>query len=55
MQIITANHCTEVRDCYGRVRGRSEGVEGDCTSTGRTTISTNPVPSELPETKLLTK
>jgi hypothetical protein len=29
MQILTANHQTEPRDPNGRVRGRTEGDEGD--------------------------
>jgi len=30
MQILTANHLTEPRDPNGRVRGKTEGTEGDC-------------------------
>jgi hypothetical protein len=29
MQILIANHWTEVRDLYGRVQERIEGAEGD--------------------------
>jgi hypothetical protein len=29
MQILTADLWTEVRDSYGRIRGRIEGTEGD--------------------------
>ena len=39
MQIPTANHWTEVRDPYGRVRGRIEEAEGDGNPIGRTTVS----------------
>jgi hypothetical protein len=55
MLILRANHWTEVRDPYGRVRGRTEGAEEDCNPVGRTTLSTNPDPSKLPETKPPTK
>jgi hypothetical protein len=51
MQIVTAIHCAEVRGPCGRIRGRTEGAEGNCNSIGRTTISTKLYPSELPETK----
>jgi hypothetical protein len=34
---------------------KTEGVEGDCIPIGRTTVSTNPDPLELPETKQRTK
>jgi hypothetical protein len=34
MQIPIAKHWTEVRDSYGRVRGRIEGPEGDGNPTG---------------------
>jgi hypothetical protein len=51
MQILTAIHWTEVGEPYGRVRGRIEGAEGDGNPIGRKTSSTNPEPSELPETK----
>jgi hypothetical protein len=40
MQILTANHLTEPRDPSGRVRGRTEGGEGDCNPVRRT-VSTN--------------
>jgi hypothetical protein len=56
MQILTANHWIEVGGQYGvGVRGRTEGAEVDSNPTGRTTMSTNPDPSELPETKPKTK
>jgi hypothetical protein len=38
MQILIANLWTEPRDPNGRVRGRTEGAEGDCNPIGRTTI-----------------
>jgi hypothetical protein len=37
----TANHRIEPGDLNGRVRGRTEGAEGDCNHIGRTIISTN--------------
>jgi hypothetical protein len=42
-------------DLYGRVRGRTEGAEGDCNPVRIRTISTNPDLSELLETKPTTK
>jgi hypothetical protein len=51
MQVLIANHWVKVRDQYGRVKGRTEGVEGDCNPIGRTTGSTNGDLSELSETK----
>jgi hypothetical protein len=41
MQILTANHLTEPRDTYERVRGGTEGVQGDCNTIERTMVSTN--------------
>ena len=38
-------------DIYGRVRGRSEGTEGDDNPTGKPTVLTNVDTSELLETK----
>ena len=55
MQILIAKHWTEVRDPYGRVRGRIEGAEGDGNPIGRPTVSTNLDPWELPETEPPTK
>jgi hypothetical protein len=55
MQILIANHCTEVGDSYGRVKGRIEGAKRDCNPRGRTTMLTNLDPSELLETKTPTK
>jgi hypothetical protein len=40
MQILTANHWTEVGDLNKRVRGGTEGAEDDCNPIGRPTIST---------------
>ena len=51
MQIVSDNHWTEGGDQYGRVRGRTEGAEGYCNPIRRTAVSTNPDPSEVPETK----
>ena len=51
MQILTTNYWIEVREQYKRAKGGTEGSEGDCNTVGRTTVSTNPDPSELPETK----
>jgi hypothetical protein len=44
MQILTANHLTEPGDLCVRVRGRTEGAEGDCNTIGRTTLSINWTP-----------
>jgi hypothetical protein len=41
MQILIANHWAEPSDSNGRVRGRTEGAEGDYSLIGRTTISTS--------------
>jgi hypothetical protein len=51
MQRLTDNHWIEVRSQYGRVRGRVKRAEGDGNPIGRTTVSTNPDSSELPEAK----
>ena len=51
MQILTANHRTEMGDPYGRVRGRIEETEGDGNPIGRPTVSTNLDCWELPETE----
>ena len=42
-------------DHYSRVRGRTEGAEGDGNPIGRPTVSTNLEPWELPETEPPTK
>jgi hypothetical protein len=55
MQILTANHWTEVGDPYGRVMERIDGTERDGNPLGRTTVSSSLEPSCLPETKPLTK
>ena len=55
MQILMANHWTEVRDPYGGIRGRTEGGEGDDNPIGRPTMSTNLDPWELLETEPPTK
>ena len=51
MQILTANHWIEISNQYGRVRGRTERVEGDYNPIRRKTMSINSDPSELPKTK----
>jgi hypothetical protein len=40
---LMANHWTEHGDSNGRVRGKTEGAEGDCNLIGRTTISTKQI------------
>jgi hypothetical protein len=55
MQILTANHWTEVRDPYGRVMRRIEEAEGDGNPIGRTTVSTNQDPWKFLQTKPPTK
>jgi hypothetical protein len=43
---------TEIRDHYGRVRGKIDGPQRDRTyPRGRPTVSTNLDPWELPETE----
>ena len=54
MQRLAANYSSKVGDPYERVRGRTEGAEGDGNPIGRT-ISTNPDSWELQETKPPTK
>jgi hypothetical protein len=51
LQILTAYHWIEFRNSYGGVRGRTEGTEEDCNPIGKTTVSTNLGPSELPDIK----
>jgi hypothetical protein len=41
METLTANHWTEVKDPFGRVRERIEGEEKDGNLTGGSTESTN--------------
>jgi hypothetical protein len=47
-QILRVNNWTESRNPNGRVKKRTDGNEEDCNPIGRTTISTNRHPSELP-------
>jgi hypothetical protein len=42
-------------DHYSRVRGRTEGAEGDGNPIGRPTVSTNLEPWDFPETEPPTK
>jgi hypothetical protein len=44
MWILAANHLTEHWDPNEGVRGRPEGAEGVCNTTGRTAISTIQTP-----------
>jgi hypothetical protein len=55
MQILTARHWTEVRNSYGKLRGRIEGTEGVDNPIERPTVSTNLETWEFPETELPTK
>jgi hypothetical protein len=53
--MLAANHRTEHGDSNGGVRGRrTEGAEGVCNFTGKTT-STSQIPPELLGTKSPTK
>ena len=49
--MLTGNHCTEVRDLYGGIKGRTEEAVGDGTTIGGLTVSANLDPRMLPETK----
>jgi hypothetical protein len=51
MQILATSHWIEIGYPYGRVGGRSEGAEGYWNPIGRTTLSSYPDPSELPDAK----
>ena len=51
----TGMHRTEVRDHYGRLSRRIEGIEGNGKHIRRPTVSTNPDPWKLPDTELQTK
>jgi len=51
MRTVTANHCTEPGDPSGGVREKNEVAERVCNPIGRTIISTNQAPPELPGTK----
>jgi hypothetical protein len=55
MWMFSVNHQTEHRNPNGGVRGRSEEVEGVCSSIGRTALLTSQITPELPETKPPTK
>jgi hypothetical protein len=48
--MLTANHWTEHRDPNERVSDGTEGAEEVCNLIGRTIISTNQNPPELPGT-----
>jgi hypothetical protein len=39
MQILTAKHWTDIKTTYGRIRGGTEGAEGDGNLTGRPKVS----------------
>jgi len=51
LSMLTSNHCTEQGDLNEGIRERTEGIEGICNPTGRTTISSNQTPPELSGTK----
>jgi hypothetical protein len=53
--MLIVNHWAECRVPNRGVREGTEGVEGVCNPTGRTKISTNQNPPELPRTKPSTK
>lgn len=55
MEFITAKHWTEVGDLYKRVKGKTEGVEGNDNLKGTPTVSTTSDPWKLPQTKPTTK
>jgi len=55
MQILIANHLTEVTDPYGRVTASFAGAEGDGIPIVKPTVSTNLSLWEFPETKPPTK
>jgi hypothetical protein len=55
MQALTTNHWTELGDPCRRVRGRTEGVEGDGYTIEEPIVSTNLDSWELPEIKPSTK
>jgi len=50
-RMFAANHWTEQGDPNRGVREKTEGAEGVGNPIGRTTISINQIPSELPGTK----
>jgi len=51
MRMLGANHWTELVDSNGGVREKNEGAKGICNPVGRTAVSTNQTPPELPGTK----
>jgi hypothetical protein len=51
MKILTTYHWTEVRNSYGRGRGRIEGAKGVGNFIKRLTVLMNSKPWEHPETK----
>jgi hypothetical protein len=53
MQILTANHWSNIWNPYGIISRKTEGAEGDGKPIGVSTESTSPDPSELLETKRL--
>jgi hypothetical protein len=55
MWVLAANLWTEQENPNGGLREMSKGAEGVCNPIGRTTISTNQMPPDLPGTKPLTK
>jgi hypothetical protein len=55
MQIVTANHWTDIGNPYGKDRVRTEGAEGNDNPIGRPIVSSNTDPWDFPETNPLTK
>jgi hypothetical protein len=53
--MLEANHWTACGLTNREIRERTEGDEGICNPKGRTTISTNQMPPELPGSKPSTK
>jgi len=51
IRMFAANRWTEQEDSNGGVREKTEGAEGICNTIGKTAISTNQTPRELPGTK----
>ena len=45
--MLTPKHWTEVRNLYGRIRGRIEEAEGESDPIGRPAVSTYPDPKKL--------
>ena len=46
MQILIAKHWSKAGDPSGRVRGRTEGAEGNCSPIGRRTSNWTPQSSQ---------